>query len=237
MWSSVRSAGRGARRAVAAVGARGGRTARRAAVAAGRDARSVAGTATAAATRRLQPRPRGLIEAERPQAVAPAADPAPVSATATTAELPADSAAAADGAGRVALRTAPRGPDGGRRRVQGPAPGGPGRGPLPPLVAPGGNGHHGLGYDEEPEPPEETGLDLAGSDIDSEEDAAVAVPTQVRVGQRAQRHGVIVPLRVPFRTRLKATVGLCALVVFLGTATALIVVGLALAGAQALSGL
>lgn len=123
--------------------------------------------------------------------------------------------------------------------MQGPAPGGPGRGPWPPLVAPGGNGHHGLGYDEEPEPPEEAGLDLAGSDIDSEEDAAVAVavPTQVRVGQRAQRHGVIVPLRVPFRTRLKATVGLCALVVFLGTATALVVVGLALAGAQALSGL
>ena len=52
-----------------------------------------------------------------------------------------------------------------------------------------------------------------------------------------QRHGVIVQLRVPLRTRLKATIGLVALVVVLGTATALILAGVALAGAQALSGL
>ncbi len=56
-------------------------------------------------------------------------------------------------------------------------------------------------------------------------------------GRRAQRHGVIVPLRVPFRTRLKAGVGLFALVVLLGTAAALVLAGVALAGAQALAGL
>jgi hypothetical protein len=66
---------------------------------------------------------------------------------------------------------------------------------------------------------------------------AVGETTQVTAGRRARRHGVIVPLRVPLRTRLKATVGLFALVVVLGTAAALIVVGVALAGAQALSGL
>jgi hypothetical protein len=99
-------------------------------------------------------------------------------------------------------------------------------------VAPGGHGHHGLLYDDEPEPPEQANLDGDGIG----EDVAVAV-TQVRVGRQAQRDGVVVPLRVPFRTRLKAGVGLCALVVVLGTATALIVVGVAFAGAQALSGL
>jgi len=229
----VRAAGRGAGRAVAAIGSRGARTAK------------------AAATRRLQPRPRGLIEAERPhQEVTlaapppppppptPAPAPAPVSATATTTELPADAAALAfaaatgDGAGRVALRTVPRAPDGARRRVQRPGPGGPGRGPLPPQPAPGSNGHHGLGYFEELEPPEE-----ATFDVDGHDDVEVEVPTQVRVGRGARRDGVIVPLRVPLRTRLKAGVGLFALVVVLGTATALIVVALAVAGVQALSGL
>jgi len=103
-------------------------------------------------------------------------------------------------------------------------------------VIPGGNGHHPLDdhydYDDELELQETA---ASGNGHDPAEGAAVA--TRIRVGRQAQRHGVIVPLRVPLRSRLKATIGLCALVVFLGTAAALLVVGLALAGAQALSGL
>ncbi|HEY7070308.1 MAG TPA: hypothetical protein VH479_09355 [Acidimicrobiales bacterium] len=68
-------------------------------------------------------------------------------------------------------------------------------------------------------------------------DPGVEGPTQVVVGRRAQRVGVVVPLRVPLRTRLKAGAGLFVLVVMLGTATALLVAGLALAGAQALGAL
>jgi hypothetical protein len=54
---------------------------------------------------------------------------------------------------------------------------------------------------------------------------------------RPRQDGVIVPLRVPLGNRLKAGVGLCALVVVLGTAAAIVVAGMAVAGAQALSGL
>ncbi len=42
------------------------------------------------------------------------------------------------------------------------------------------------------------------------------------------------PLRVPFLNRLKATAGLVVLVVVLGTTVAIIVVGLAMVGVQAL---
>jgi hypothetical protein len=102
-------------------------------------------------------------------------------------------------------------------------------------VTPGGNGHHPLDrddYDDELEPQEAA---ASGNGYDPTGGAAGA--SRVRVGRQAQLHGVVVPLRVPLGTRLKAGIGLCALVVVLGTATALIVVGVALAGAQALSGL
>jgi hypothetical protein len=44
----------------------------------------------------------------------------------------------------------------------------------------------------------------------------------------------VVPLRVPWTTRLRATAGLVALVVFLGTATAMVIGAIALGVAQAL---
>jgi hypothetical protein len=54
------------------------------------------------------------------------------------------------------------------------------------------------------------------------------------VRRRRPRDGVIVPLRVPFLTRLRAIAGLVVMVVVLGATMAIIVAGLALAGAQAL---
>ena len=50
----------------------------------------------------------------------------------------------------------------------------------------------------------------------------------------ARRDGVIVPLRVPWRTKLKAGAGLMVMVAFLGAGTALLVAAVALAFIQAL---
>ena len=44
----------------------------------------------------------------------------------------------------------------------------------------------------------------------------------------------MVPLRVPWTTRVRATVGLFVLVAFLGTATAMVIGGIVLVVAQAL---
>ncbi len=52
--------------------------------------------------------------------------------------------------------------------------------------------------------------------------------------RRQRREGVVVPLRVPWTTRLRATAGLFVLVAFLGTATAMLIGGVALVVAQAL---
>jgi hypothetical protein len=57
-----------------------------------------------------------------------------------------------------------------------------------------------------------------------------------RLGRRV-RGGIVVPLRVPWTTRLRAVVGLAFLVIVLGTTTALVVAALVVAVAQALSGL
>ncbi|HET9612118.1 MAG TPA: hypothetical protein VFP06_21065, partial [Acidimicrobiales bacterium] len=58
-----------------------------------------------------------------------------------------------------------------------------------------------------------------------------------RARPRRARGGVVVPLRVPWLTRLRAVVGLAFMVVVLGTTTALLVAALVVAAAQALSGL
>jgi hypothetical protein len=86
--------------------------------------------------------------------------------------------------------------------------------PTPVLTRAGGNGADG------------NGADGNGDGV---------APRRRR--SRPRQDGVIVPLRVPLGTRLKAGVGLCALVVVLGAATAIVVAGMAVAGAQALSGL
>lgn len=74
-----------------------------------------------------------------------------------------------------------------------------------------GNGHRALAADERRRP------------------AAARAVTAPR-----PRDGVVVPLRVPWRTRLRATAGLFVLVVFLGTTAAVLVAAVAFAGAQAL---
>ncbi|MDD9371413.1 MAG: hypothetical protein PV358_14935, partial [Acidimicrobiales bacterium] len=51
---------------------------------------------------------------------------------------------------------------------------------------------------------------------------------------RRRRDGVVVPLRVPWTTRLRATAGLVALVVLLGTSIALAIGAIAIGLAQAL---
>jgi hypothetical protein len=63
---------------------------------------------------------------------------------------------------------------------------------------------------------------------------AQPAPALDRTRPRRARDGVVVPLRVPFLNRLKATAGLVLMVVVLGTTVAVIIAGLAMAGAQAL---
>jgi hypothetical protein len=58
--------------------------------------------------------------------------------------------------------------------------------------------------------------------------------TPNRGAARRRRDGVVVPLRVPWRTRLRAVAGLVALVVVLGATAAVIVAAVAIAAAQAL---
>jgi hypothetical protein len=53
-------------------------------------------------------------------------------------------------------------------------------------------------------------------------------------GRRPRPEGVVVPLRVPFRNRLRAAAGLMVMVVVLGTAAAAVIGGLAIAAAAAL---
>ncbi len=67
-------------------------------------------------------------------------------------------------------------------------------------------------------------------------DASIPPATGARpVRRRRRRDGIVVPLRVPLRARLRAATGLVFMVILLGTVFAAVVVVLALAGAQALS--
>ncbi len=95
------------------------------------------------------------------------------------------------------------------------------------LPAVGGNGHGGDTWIVTNPP--------AGDDTTAVATRPMATATRRR--SRPRRDGVIVPLRVPVGTRLKAGLGLFALVVVLGTVAAVIVAGIAFAGAQALAGL
>ncbi len=66
-------------------------------------------------------------------------------------------------------------------------------------------------------------------------DASIRPATGTHPVRRRRRDGIVVPLRVPLRARLRAATGLVFMVILLGTVFAAIVVVLALAGAQALS--
>jgi hypothetical protein len=104
------------------------------------------------------------------------------------------------------------------------------------VAIPPPDGEHDDGeHDDYDEHEHERGHD--GTLVAAATDTGMVAATQVVVGRRAQRHGVVVPLRVPLRSRIKAGAGLFLMVVMLGTATALIVGGLVLAGAQALGAL
>jgi hypothetical protein len=67
--------------------------------------------------------------------------------------------------------------------------------------------------------------------------APAASPAIAPAGKprRVRRDGVVVPLRPPWTTRLRATFGLVFMVAFLGAATAVLVAAVAIAAAQALS--
>jgi hypothetical protein len=52
--------------------------------------------------------------------------------------------------------------------------------------------------------------------------------------RRPRRDGVVVPLRVPWTARLRATAGLVVMVACLGSATAVVIAALALAASRAL---
>ncbi|HET8619814.1 MAG TPA: hypothetical protein VFM27_12690, partial [Acidimicrobiales bacterium] len=104
----------------------------------------------------------------------------------------------------------------------------------PTPVLPGVDGHRALGNGADGNGHDTNGSDGNGTDGSGTDGGGVA-PRRRR--SRPRQDGVIVPLRVPLGTRLKAGVGLCALVVVLGTAAAIVVAGMAVAGAQALSGL
>jgi hypothetical protein len=81
-----------------------------------------------------------------------------------------------------------------------------------------------------------------GTDSVAEIGTTAAAGTVARPGRqasreragRAPRDGVVVPLRVPWRTRLRATAGLVAMVVVLGASAAAIVVAVVIAAVQAL---
>jgi hypothetical protein len=68
--------------------------------------------------------------------------------------------------------------------------------------------------------------------VDVDPDTAAPVPP---AGTRT-REGVVVPLRVPLRSRLKAGIGLVLLSAFLGIAIAVLIAAVILAAIQALAG-
>ena len=89
--------------------------------------------------------------------------------------------------------------------------------------------------------------DAAGTEVTRPTEAAAgsaagrARPSPRRAGdapaRRQPRDGVVVPLRVPWSTRLRATAGLIVMIAFLGTATAMVIGAIAIAVAQALGSL
>jgi hypothetical protein len=66
-------------------------------------------------------------------------------------------------------------------------------------------------------------------------EATAVLPDGPPATPARRRDGIVVPLRVPLRLRLRAATGLMFMVVVLGVITAAVVVALALAGAQVLS--
>ncbi len=209
------------------------------------DARAVADTTTAAG-RRLRPEPQPLLASDDDTQAAAAAkgvSPVPASptqATRTAARSPVAVPATATFVPHTTTAFTPSGglttvapaasattthelptvPGGGVTTIERPyadaAPAGPARTPTPapiPAVAP------------------------APTSV-----AATAPPRVARTPDRGAapsraRDGVVVPLRVPWRVRLRATAGLFVLVLFLGVVAAMVVAAVAVAAAQALGNL
>jgi hypothetical protein len=64
--------------------------------------------------------------------------------------------------------------------------------------------------------------------------APTATPAHAAPQRRPRRDGVVVPLRVPWTARLRATAGLVVMVACLGSATAVVIAALAVAASRAL---
>jgi hypothetical protein len=226
------------------VGAAATATGRRLRTGVAHDARLVAGTTTAA-RRRLRPEPQRLDPADT--LTAPAVPGAAGDATTTILAVPAGNGSGDDPDATVAFpvvagRTPGRStsdtvelvtPSGGVAVLIAPDPiaadpADPAGRPATPS-APAAAGREAAAHDPSEGTAQGTRFDL---------DTAAPRPGQGDVRRRTARRrseGVVVPLRVPWRTRLRATVGLLALVAFLGALAAVTVAAVLLGLLQALS--
>jgi hypothetical protein len=206
------------------------------------DARVVGGTTTAA-RRRLRPEPRRLDPGDT--LTAPAVPGAAGDVTTEFLAVPAaGSACTADGddpdatvAFPVVAGRAPGGsssdttaelvrPSGGVAVLTAPEPTGAEPGPVPtrsPAAA--APGREAPSHDRSPSPAHDTQAHTA----------SVGPGDVRRRAPRRRSEGQIVPLHVPWRTRLRATAGLLTLVAFLGTLAAATVAAVLLALLQVLS--